>query len=235
MGSLSTNKTLSVGSSQCYINTGIVQNPVTLFYSGQIHDQTCGLCYCYSNFLFCGKIAVAVTANHCWSEKALQFSIAHVSWLFISNMKTICSNLKDFNKKRKMETGPHLHFHPPSLLTVLPSHPRVVTCNCNHVTHNPLCLIFGGLLPAKGQPLCSSSFLFSIFCHLLIPLHQLTFKVNHSPYSDLASPCVSPLKMLSVADFWSLGEPRSRVWQGLEETAAILVNMVGVECVQVHE
>lgn len=56
------------------------------------------------------------------------------------------------------------------------SHPQVVACNYNHVAHNPLCLIFGGFekysdltrLPAKGQPLCSLSFLSSVFCSPLL-------------------------------------------------------------------
>lgn len=70
------------------------------------------------------------------------------------------------------------------------SHPQVVTCNYNHVAHNPFCLIFGGfentlILPDCQQKvshsaLCPFSPLSSVLPCWLILLHQLTFKVKHA-------------------------------------------------------
>lgn len=106
--------------------------------------------------------------------------------------------------------------HPPPLLTVLHSHPHVVTCNYNHVAHSPLHLVFGRLektliLPVYQLKVTHSALrpfspLSSVLpCCLLILLHQLTFKVKR------AFKCSFHWWKCCVTVFWSIGEPRRTI------------------------
>lgn len=96
-----------------------------------------------------------------------------------------------FSYTKFMEMDSTCCSHPPSRLTVLHSHPQVVTCNYSHVVHNPLCLIFGGLKKTLIFPDCQLKVTHSALhpfsplssvvpCCLLILLHQLTFKFKRA-------------------------------------------------------